>query len=492
MDNQNLIDVITSTKYTPLKLLGEGSYGSVLSVKNRDGIIKAMKLMEYNFDHLECIIDDYFSCCEVYFTKLFKHPHIIERDEIGFTKKYSYYIMDQAECVFTDLIPKLSENQMYQYIYQIADAIEYIHRGGYVYCDIKPSNILIINGVLKIADLGYVKVKENTYNDNYASSLCQTLNYRSPEHYTNDEKYLEHYNKIVKRYDNISLVKSEYWSLGILFLDVIYRTAFLTFEGNSEIRMAGRTNYLYYSLLEILSQNYLKNISVIDSICAIFGMPDDYLLLEAVCNHLLQLNPNDRNLDAFMEDIAFASRDLTKSNTPFLYPYTEQMYTGSHLNIKYHQRIVNWMVNVADEYSIPLLTLMNGIDFYIQYCHRYNKTKWTTLSIVSIWMVDRLFNPTDECIPLKNLIDETDGNVSINDINYMIKELMITTNGYPVFEALYFYLPTMKLVKAGYEIMIDINEYIKYQSPRNLADKLIIEANTDLINDKINIPSYVP
>jgi serine/threonine protein kinase len=42
-----------------------------------------------------------------------------------------------------------------QYVFQVADALQYCHSKHVIYRDIKPENILIgINGELKIADFG--------------------------------------------------------------------------------------------------------------------------------------------------------------------------------------------------------------------------------------------------------------------------------------------------------------------------------------------------
>lgn len=490
----DLEDVTTTTSYRPITILGKGTYGKVISVLDIANV-KAMKLMPYNVDRDNGNIDDYFAICEAYFTRMIKHPNIMTRYEFGFTQKYSYFLMDQADSVFHDVIPKLTVDKMYQYIYQIADTIRYLHEGGFVYCDVKPSNILIIKGVLKISDLGYVKVIENRHDDDYHGSECQTINYRAPEQYIFNERMIKHYHKLFSHKklmkwatDN---VKGEYWSLGILFLDIIYQTPFLTYDGNDQTNYH-KSDHLYPMIIGILSENQARDIPPIASLIEIFGMPDEYRLLEVVCDHLLRLNPDERDLDKFINHSIFQTHHLYRAPSSFLYPFTTQMYQGDIKLIKAHQMVVDWIIEISTDCRHPLLITMNAIDLYLQYCHCYSKSEFQAYAIVSIWLVDRLFNPTDEAVAVDNLLYATNNTVSKETFDEMIRTILLTTNGYPVFESLYFYLPNNILVKEGYQRMIKIADYIKYESPRILADQIISEYDGDCKLDRTNIVTYMP
>lgn len=85
-------------------------------------------------------------------------------------------------------------------IKQIVSGLEEIHNLGYVYRDLKPSNILISHsGKIQICDFGFV-IQENSLD----SSLCGTPDYMAPERLSNNRK-------------NIPLDCSvDMWSLGIL------------------------------------------------------------------------------------------------------------------------------------------------------------------------------------------------------------------------------------------------------------------------------------
>jgi protein kinase A len=72
---------------------------------------------------------------------------------------------------------KFPENQAKFYAAQVVLALEYIHKLGMVYRDIKPENILLdYKGFVKITDFGFCKVlKDRTY------TLCGTPEYLAPE-----------------------------------------------------------------------------------------------------------------------------------------------------------------------------------------------------------------------------------------------------------------------------------------------------------------------
>lgn len=59
--------------------------------------------------------------------------------------------------LFTQLDPSgpgLDEPVARKYMFQLASGLAYMHSQGYVHCDVKPENVLIHNGVIKVCDLG--------------------------------------------------------------------------------------------------------------------------------------------------------------------------------------------------------------------------------------------------------------------------------------------------------------------------------------------------
>jgi serine/threonine protein kinase len=114
-----------------------------------------------------------------------------------------------------DYIDKLTEREIKFYMTQIKDALQYLISFNVYHRDIKPHNIFLSykkNGknkikyndiILKIGDFGFAK---EIGEDNMLDTLCGTPIYMAPE-ILFEKKYYE---------------KSDLWSVGIIFFELIY------------------------------------------------------------------------------------------------------------------------------------------------------------------------------------------------------------------------------------------------------------------------------
>lgn len=89
-----------------------------------------------------------------------RHPNIVQTHEFGITTEGEYYlIMELIEGMGLNFLvetrsEKLNGNRI-NYLSQIADALEYLHRQGYLHRDICPRNIMVTNDdVVKLIDFG--------------------------------------------------------------------------------------------------------------------------------------------------------------------------------------------------------------------------------------------------------------------------------------------------------------------------------------------------
>ena len=132
-----------------------------------------------------------------------------------------YLVLEYATCgdLFQAMnyhgLPTLQDAKLYAA--QCALAIDYIHRCGYVYRDLKPENVLLTaNGNVRLADFGMAKKLETA--DARALTICGTAQYMSPEVLTHRGCRFE----------------ADLWALGVLIYELC--TGSTPFGGDKEPR----------------------------------------------------------------------------------------------------------------------------------------------------------------------------------------------------------------------------------------------------------------
>ena len=197
------------------KNLGIGSYGIVSLVKNKKNNyfyaikniatkqIKASKLM--NSIELEKSI-----------LLRVDHPFIVKLVKTLKDKKYIYYLMDYLKgkelfYVIRD-IGILNKYQAQFYIGSIILAVHYLHDRKFLFRDIKPENIIVLeNGFIKLIDFGTAKeLKDKT------KSIIGTPQYMAPEVILGDLYSFE----------------IDYWSIGVCLYE--FCCGILPFGENEE------------------------------------------------------------------------------------------------------------------------------------------------------------------------------------------------------------------------------------------------------------------
>ncbi|KAM9308836.1 serine/threonine-protein kinase MAK [Gastrophryne carolinensis] len=179
-------------RYTTMKQLGDGTYGSVLMGKsNESGELVAIKRMKRKFySWEECM-----NLREVKSLKKLNHANVIklkevirENDQLYFVFEYMkenlYQLMkDRENKMFT-------ENEIRNIMFQVLSGLAFVHKHGFFHRDMKPENLLCMGPELvKIADFGLVRElrSQPPYTD-YVSTrwyrapevLLRSLTYSSP------------------------------------------------------------------------------------------------------------------------------------------------------------------------------------------------------------------------------------------------------------------------------------------------------------------------
>ena len=214
-----------------LKRLGTGSFGTVYKVKRKqDNKVYALKRVESNQDNLN----------EVRLLASLNHPNIIKfYDAFPFYKSETRIInlsiiMEYAGGGdLTKLINSyklknkyISEKRIWKYTYQIASAVDHLHRHDILHRDLKAANcFLTSDDNIKLGDMNISKIVKN---GQLAHTKIGTPYYMSPEIWNNTP-----YNETC-----------DIWALGCL----IYELACfkVPFEGNSVNDLKRHINKGYY------------------------------------------------------------------------------------------------------------------------------------------------------------------------------------------------------------------------------------------------------
>ena len=192
--------------YTPIKLIGEGHFGLVLSVidikTNQKMAVKIIKKKNYSDD---------FYLSETTFLKKLNHERIIKLYDVINTDQYLFIFTELCEggSLKDYIISRYNSNNNYFMkdsecaiiIKNIIQGVEYLVSNGIIHRDIKPENIMFrkendINSLV-LCDLGLAK---EIVNNSFIESKCGTLIFMAPEVIMN------------KKYDSLI----DIWSIGVI------------------------------------------------------------------------------------------------------------------------------------------------------------------------------------------------------------------------------------------------------------------------------------
>ena len=161
-------------------LLGSGSYGSVSLVKSKkNNFFYAIK----NISTKQILHEQLHKNLELERSILLQidHPFIVKLVKTLKDKKYIYFLMEYIKGkelfdVIRD-IGLLTKFQTQFYAASMMLAVEYLHERKFIFRDIKPENIMVLdNGYIKVIDFGTAKKIENR-----AATIIGTPHYMAPE-----------------------------------------------------------------------------------------------------------------------------------------------------------------------------------------------------------------------------------------------------------------------------------------------------------------------
>ncbi|XP_041823829.1 serine/threonine-protein kinase MAK isoform X12 [Melanotaenia boesemani] len=167
-------------RYTTLRQLGDGTYGSVLMGRsNESGELVAIKRMKRKFySWEECM-----NLREVKSLKKLNHANVVKLKEVIRENDHLYFVFEYMKenlyQLMKDRRKMFPESVIRNISFQILQGLSFIHKHGFFHRDMKPENLLCMGPELvKIADFGLAReIRSKPPYTDYVSTRW----YRAPE-----------------------------------------------------------------------------------------------------------------------------------------------------------------------------------------------------------------------------------------------------------------------------------------------------------------------
>lgn len=214
---------ILDQRYELEELVGGGGMADVY--KATDRLLQrpvAVKILHEQFQRDQEFIEKFHR--EAQAAARLSHPNIVNIYDVGVSAGEHYIVMEYVPgTTLKEFIQKqghLEPDEALAITREIAEALAHAHANGLVHCDIKPHNILMLDGAhAKVADFGIARaVTESTMT--YSGNVIGSVHYFSPE----------------QAKGTVITPKSDVYSLGVVLYEML--TGELPFTGENPVSIA--------------------------------------------------------------------------------------------------------------------------------------------------------------------------------------------------------------------------------------------------------------
>ncbi|TDG49549.1 hypothetical protein AWZ03_004040 [Drosophila navojoa] len=216
--------------YHIIRKLGCGGSSSVYLARRKDtGQEFALKVVDLQADPV--VVQGYLNETKL-LEKLQGNVCVVSLYDYQLLRQESklYMVMEKGDCDLNKILQGFTTNlplyNLMNILYQMLQAVNYIHQNGVIHSDLKPANFLMVNGRLKLIDFGIASNIAVDSTSIIKFSQAGTFNYISPEALTDISSGSSPMRGSNQPKIKIS-TKSDVWSLGcILYLLLYQKTPF--------------------------------------------------------------------------------------------------------------------------------------------------------------------------------------------------------------------------------------------------------------------------
>jgi serine/threonine protein kinase len=178
---EGLVEV--SQQYELVRELGRGQFGEVwLARKKPSGIEKAIKILLQAADRESAQRE----LKSLELIKNLRHPYLLATEDFWIANNRLHVVMELADGTLrgrlkqhqAEGLPGVPLDELFRYISEAAEGLDYLHGQHITHRDVKPDNILLLHGHAKVADFGLARLQMQHIE---SMSLAGTPAYMAPE-----------------------------------------------------------------------------------------------------------------------------------------------------------------------------------------------------------------------------------------------------------------------------------------------------------------------
>ena len=220
-------DLHLEKRYKHVSMIGQGSYSTVFHAY--DTVLEKSVAIKCVYDAFNITKESVRTIRELTCLRKFNHPNIVSlitidipTPDLKLNINNLHIIMEYVPHTLHDMIRNDHKNLNVQHImYQILNAVKYMHCSHIIHRDLKPANILITDSQkIKLCDFNLTRSLHSFDFNKELSNYIVTRWYRAPEILYKSDRYSE---------------KIDIWSLGCIMTEML--TGRILFKGSTEPEM---------------------------------------------------------------------------------------------------------------------------------------------------------------------------------------------------------------------------------------------------------------